>query len=211
MVQTGSSSGRQIGFLYIFAVTFGAGVFFAVFVAIAILRNPAEVTSFLRDPAVVYKFSPFAGLVSYIGIFATFSTGAICLFAASNARDGAPLLGAVGGFSLLIAADDLLMLHEEVFPEWVGIQEHLVLFVYLLIAAGIAVRFRATLFGEPTAGLGFAVALLGASVVLDALTEYSRAEVIIEDGLKFLGLMAWAVYWINRSNLAVRAALRPAG
>ncbi len=185
-----------------------ASICFLVFVAILFLRGDADVSTYLRDPAVVFGYSPFAGIISYFGIFATFSAAAICLFASAHSQHDSALLRAIGLFGLLIASDDLLMLHEEVFPNSVGIPERLVFISYFLIAAGIAVLHRAAILRGPTTGLILAIMLLGGSVVVDILVEYSPAEVVVEDGLKFVGLIVWSVYWINRASAAV-VALRP--
>lgn len=187
-----------------------ASIGFLLFVGAVILRGDADVSTYLRDPAVVFGYSPFAGFISYIGVFATLGAAAICVFASLHSRNDAALLRAVGLFGLLIATDDLLMLHEDVFPNLVGIPERLVFISYFLIAAGIAVLHRAAILRGPTTGLILAIMLLGGSVVVDILLEYSPAEVIVEDGLKFVGLIVWSVYWINRASAAVAALRSPA-
>jgi hypothetical protein len=67
----------------------------------------------------------------------------------------------------------------------------------------IAVRFRLQLPKAPLAGLFVAVMLLGLSVSLDAVIEFSNKQTVIEDGLKFVGLMVWSVYWIDRASTAM--------
>lgn len=187
-----------------------ASILFLLFVATLFLLGDADVSVYLRDPAVVFEYSPFAGIISYVGILATFSAAAICLFASAQSPQDAALLRAIGLFGLLIATDDLLMLHEEVFPKIVGLPERLVLISYFLIAAGIAVLHRVAILRGPTAGLILAILLLGGSVLVDILVEYSPAEVVVEDGLKFVGLIVWSVYWINRASAAVAALRSPA-
>ncbi|WP_431299601.1 hypothetical protein [Tabrizicola sp. BL-A-41-H6] len=204
-----SAFGRGFRLSNCLAIAFGAATLFALFVVVVTLRAQAEVSTYLRDPAVIFEFSPFVGLISYVGILATFSAGMICLFASAHTRDDAALLRAIGLFGLLLATDDLLMLHEEVFPNLLGFPERLVFIVYFLIAIGIAIFHRVALFRQPTAGLMLAIALLGSSVVVDILFEYSSKEVIVEDGLKFVGLAVWSAYWINRASSAVVAATRP--
>ncbi len=205
MTTSVSASSRGGRLSNIGLVAMGAGAFFIMFVAAVTLRGQGDVTTYLRDPATVFQFSPFAGIIWNIGVLCTFSAGVVCLFASAHGDD-ASLLRAVGLFGLLIATDDLLMLHEEVFPHRLGIWESVVFLSYFLIAAGITLRFRARLFSGPISGLMLAVALLGASVAVDVLFEYSTAEVVVEDGFKFVGLVVWSVYWISRAGAAVATA-----
>ncbi len=158
---------------------------------------------YLRDPAAHFKFSPFAGLVSNLGVLATVSAAAICLFASFHTKADAPLLRAIGFFGLMIAFDDLLMLHEDTLPNRLGVSEYFAYAVYGLSALIIAVRFRLQLAKAPLAGLFVAVVLLGLSVSLDAVTEFSNRQTVIEDGLKFVGLIVWSVYWIDRASTAM--------
>jgi hypothetical protein len=98
---------------------------FSFFIAVAMSQDRSAMLVYLRDPAAHFKFSPFAGVVSNFGVLATVSAAAICLFASFPTKAEASLLRTIGYFGLLIAFDDLLMLHEETLPNRLGVSEYL--------------------------------------------------------------------------------------
>lgn len=180
----------------VLALAFYAGV-----IALAVARGNDGVT-LVRDPAASFDFWPLAGMLSYLGVWALVATGAVCLFAASIARGARGLLVAIGVFSAYVALDDLFMLHERVLP-WYGLSETLVMGAMALAAAVIAVVFRAH-FLDPQAGaIWLAVGFLVASVVYDLRAPYGDTQVIIEDGLKFTGLVLWAFHWTRVAHQRV--------
>ncbi|MBM3604660.1 MAG: hypothetical protein FJX25_07850 [Alphaproteobacteria bacterium] len=182
-------------------------LFLALWYLVASSRNtPLDV--YLRDPAATYAFTPLAGLISHIGVFAVSAAGVICIFASFHLSRGRSLLVLAGAFNLLIAMDDFFMLHEEILPRALGVAESLVLLAYGAIAGVIFLIFRSSLTGRAHLGLCAAAALLAASVLADNVMPYSMEQVIVEDGLKFLGLMVWSVYWTRRAHLALRGAAR---
>ncbi len=173
---------------------------FSIFIAVAMSQDRTAVLVYLRDPAAHFKFSPFAGVISNFGVLATFGSAAVCLFASVHVKTEASLLRAIGLLGLLLALDDLLMLHEDTLPNRLGLPEYLAYILYGIAAAYIAVRYRVTLSQAPVAGLFLALVFLGASVVADAVIEFGNKQTVIEDGLKFVGLIVWSVYWIDRSS-----------
>ena len=181
-----------------------AGFLFIGFVTFAILQDRSAVLVYLRDPAAHFKFSPFAGLVSNSGILTTIATAAVCLFAAAHGKTETTLLRAIGLFSLVLGLDDLLMLHEDTLPNRLGLPETLAYVCYVLAALYIAIRFRLPLRRAPLSGLILAMGLLAASFAVDALTAFGNVQTVVEDGLKFVGLVVWSAYWINRAGQDLR-------
>ncbi|MCB6179843.1 hypothetical protein LHP98_17110 [Rhodobacter sp. Har01] len=166
--------------------------------------GPFRPVDFLRDPAALHGFNPFHGMVSILGILALACSGTVCLFAARHCRHEASFLSAAGLFSLVIAADDLFLLHEEVGPHWLGLPEPAILAAYGLAAVAIAVRFRDRLFGADPLGLWLALVFLSGSVLSDQFeVVHGQNGYILEDGLKFVGLVTWAGFWIGRAGQAL--------
>ena len=162
---------------------------------------------FIRDPASQFGFPPFAGVVSTLGVFAMVATAAVCALVSLHISKNAMLLRLIAALTALIAADDFFELHERVLPS-LGIPEYVVLAVYGLLAGLIGALFNAELRGLQHAGLHLAVGLLSLSVVFDVVDVYHH--LILEDGFKFMGLCAWAAYWIERADFAL-ARGHPAG
>ncbi|WP_448811830.1 hypothetical protein [Agromyces bauzanensis] len=111
--------------------------------------------------------------------------------------------------SLVFVLDDLLLLHETAaFLPGIG-----VLFgaAYALLFLRYVVRFRTTIRDELDAGLlVLAVAALAASVLVDVVMEPTEWSVLIEDGAKLLGIVAWSAFVLRAALTALRPA-RPRG
>jgi hypothetical protein len=178
-----------------------AAVFLLVVFQVILWRG-SPILLYVQDPAAVFAFTPLAGFISHLGVFALFAAGAICVFSSFHVAHRFGLLFWVGLFSMVIAADDFFMVHEVLAPR-VGVPELAVFGIYGLSALAILVRFRRLLSGKGHMALYLATLLLAGSVLLDLALEYSDAQVIAEDSLKFVGLMLWSAYWLRRAHLAM--------
>jgi hypothetical protein len=156
------------------------------------------------------------GLLSNLGILvmALASGGALI---GRLALRGAPgpvrsLLAWSALLSLAVALDDLLLLHETLaFAAWAGA---LVGAVYGLAFLSYYLRFRATIRRDLGAGLlALAVAALGFSLVVDGLMEpATQSSILLEDGAKLLGFVAWSAFVLRAAVLALRSrASAPGG
>lgn len=187
-----------------------AAVFLGLFL-LAMAARGAEPLVYLRDPAATFGFSPVAGFISTLGVAALVGAGAICLFASRHGGPDRTLLGAVGAFSLVIAADDFFMFHEEVGPNILGVPEVAVLLAHGAVAGVIFGLFSRALLGQRHVGLHASLVFLGLSVAVDLLAPYGPTAVILEDGSKFVGLILWTAYWVRRADGSVRQAGRATG
>lgn len=190
------------------AAALGVAVLAAAFMSVvlyALTSFGVAVEILIRDPAAQIGFWPFYGFLSHMGVFAMGAAGVVCLFAGAYGARSRSLLAGVGVLSLMLAADDFFMLHDSF---WLhrGISETVVYAAYVLFGVVIfAPRWRAFT-GMDSAALWLAVALLGASVLSDAAMAYSRTELLIEDGLKFVGMWVWFAYWTTYAGASVRGA-----
>lgn len=183
----------------------GAAVGFLLAMFAVILMRGSAIFLYVQDPAAVFGFSPLAGFISNLGVFALFAAGAICVFASYHVPARFGLLFWAGALSVMIAADDFFMFHEFLAPR-IGVPEIAVFGFYAVYALGVIVVFRTALAGRAHVGLYAAAALLAASVGVDLATAYSQTQVVFEDSLKFVGLILWAAYWVRRAHLTLAAA-----
>ena len=113
--------------------------------------------------------------------------------------------------SLAVALDDLLMLHETAaFAAWAGA---LVGAAYGLAFVSFYLRFRTAIRRDLGAGLlALAVVALGFSVVVDGLAEpATQWSVLLEDGAKLLGFVAWSAFVLRAAVVAItEASAQPA-
>lgn len=165
-------------------------------------RRGVPLEILIREPAAQHKFWPFSGLFSHVGVFALAATGVVGLFAVRHAARDRGLLGTIAAYSLVVAADDFFLVHDDFLPRK-GIPETASYATYLLVGAAVALRWRHDLFAIRHAALFLAAALLASSVALDVLAPYSRLELVIEDSLKLAGLCVWSAYWISRAGAAM--------
>ena len=118
-------------------------------------------------------------------------------------------LAATGLGTAALMADDLFLLHESVYPAYLGVPEEV---TFLFYGAGfliIAYRFRSAVSDTPVVLGLVAIGFLISSAIADATLEcFECAQpygYLVEDGLKFLGIVGWLAYL----SVSCFAQLRP--
>lgn len=171
----------------------------AVFVLIGI-QDRAPVGDLTRDLAATTESAWYLGSVSSVGAFGWVVAGSVSGLAAlvlarrSTATPHRESLTIIAALSFLLALDDVLLLHEDVFNRLLG-SELPIYGLYAVVGAGWFLRHRADLPSQTIPTLVVAVAAMGGSVLVD-LTWSSDADLrlLVEDGLKFLGIWSWALF-----------------
>lgn len=206
------------GDAWIYALTFIPGL---LVLAGVVLQTRTPIVYLMKDPLTVVQLSKdcchvYYGLVSNLGIMLWTTAAATCLFAAlllvNIGRRGAEpvFLAAAGLFTGWLALDDFFMIHEDVLPLF-GVPQPLTYAgyagaaaLYLLLSWRQILRFRPLL-------MAMAMALLGASVAIDVLVHSeSTLHVFMEDGAKFLGILAWTAFHVTAAlDLAADAVMQP--
>jgi hypothetical protein len=181
---------------------------------------------FLHEPATAASDDPcsggdcsYAGLLSNLGVLllaaATVTSFLVAHLASPPGESalGSPFAwgGAVTGLLLL---DEVFSIHDSGVPSILSATvpglapyaEELTFGLYAIPAVAFAVRFRGFLLRTDYPLLVAAVALLGASALVDPYVEDSLAE----DGTKFVGLACWATYFVGTGLAYLGAALTSA-
>jgi len=184
-----------------------AGAFVVLTVFLAEARG-IQGTLLVRDPAASFNFPPFAGLVSHLGVAVMVGTAAICTFAAFVPEAAsAGLLRTVALFSVLVATDDLFMLHERRGLFAGAVPDYVLFPAYLLVGVGIMVQLLGGARSASLAVLVLAGALLAGSMAMDMTFPQNKSTVLIEDTLKFMGYVVWALFWISTARRALHPDL----
>lgn len=148
----------------------------------------------------------YYGSLGAAGILCWWTGGVICLFAAALLGPGgarpARFLLCSGLFTLLLAVDDQLQIHEFVIPVYLGIGEPWVYGTYALLAAAYLIAFYRVILATDFPLLGAAAACLAFSIGVDALILDMPGHHLLEDGSKLVGIVFWTVYFI-RTSLAM--------
>jgi hypothetical protein len=182
----------------------------AVLAALALWALAADepFSFFAREPAIAVRADDcsrfdcaYAGLLSNLGVLG-WSAGAVSAgIAAAVSRDRMLAWGAAVTTLLLI--DDLFILHDSVW-QWVHPRGQQVALALLGAAViGFVVAFRHQIAATPAGLVVLAGGFIGASTLIDVVAN----EYLVEDGLKFLGIVSWTAWMV----LVSLSRLRPAG
>jgi hypothetical protein len=164
------------------------------------------------DPAATGRLPFYAGILSSTGMIFWCSAAAISLFAVAlvrmlkgPSRDWHFLL-ASGVFVAVLLSDDLFLVHEVVFPEYLGIPQKWLLTAYAAGAVAYLVGFAPLIIRTDFLILLSALAALGASMTMDQLPFQVPRHLVWEDGAKVLGAAGWCAYLARTGAQAVRRA-----
>ncbi len=168
---------------------------------LALLGNgPSSDARLLLDPAAVAGLPWYTGLISNLGVIlwavATVSAMSAARIARLGNRHGAAAyLTQGGGLSVLLLFDDLFQLHSAVLPELIGTPKSFVLLVYLTALAGWMLTNVEQVRRTRWMLLAASALALAVSIVIDQFAPGQTWSLIAEDSAKFLGIIAWALYF----------------
>jgi hypothetical protein len=152
------------------------------------------------------------GIFSTIGIILLASATAIILFSSfllgrrSGRSPERAFLFCSGLLSLLITLDDALVFHDGIFPQYLHISQLWIYSFYALVAAVYLWVFARRILKTDYLLFLIALAMLGLSVCMDVVLAQTNFETLIEDGVKFFGILFWLAYYARTSAKMLRDA-----
>jgi hypothetical protein len=164
------------------------------------LRNNVSFELLTRDIFAITGYPVYFGILSNIGIVGWTISATLWLITAWFIRRHEPdhslfqLTVASGIFSLVLLVDDALMLHEVFLPEKLGVSEEVIMVGYGLVALLYLFVSIRSVRGTPYLAWLIAGCLLGGSFMVDFAAMTGDLEYLVEDGLKFAGIVFWATY-----------------
>lgn len=151
----------------------------------------------------------YYGLVSNLGVMIWTGTAAICLFvavaalAASARWHTGAFFASAGLITLWFGIDDLFMMHEKLLPA-LGIAGPVIHSAYVLLAVGYLGTFWREIFQARATLFAVAGAMLGASLAVETFLHTGETwQILLEDGLKFAGIVFWALFHASAALGAV--------
>jgi hypothetical protein len=182
------------------------GVIFLLLMAAFSLLNDFHFSYLSRDPVQILDAKPYIGMVSNVGILLWCATAAILFYSARlSSLAGKPriqtnFLLSSGLITLLMLIDDLFLFHDIIFPEYFHIDENVFFVFYGLSVIALIYFFRKLIINTDYIFLVLSFGLLGTSAVSDYLIVLgfaSNYSMVIEDVLKFMGIISWFSYYIR--------------
>lgn len=175
----------------------------------------------MLDPTEFTRVPFYTGILANLGILLWAAAASICLFISIFLPQ---LVGKAwkdfflvsGLLTLLLLLDDLLRIHDEIFPVYLGIKGDVFGMGYVLLIAIYLLRYRTLIFQYPYTFLVMALGLFAVSIAIDVAPPFlkglfSVADVLFfEDSAKLLGIANWLAYFAYLSASVLSKASQAA-
>lgn len=140
-----------------------------------------------------------------MGILGWCSVVAICFFSSTitkkdpNNQKLAQFLFISALVTCILMVDDLFLFHERVFPDYLHIRQRIVYLAYIILIIVYLLYFYQIILRTDFTFLFLAFVFFAVSVSIDLISEFIWIPELFffEDGIKFLGILSWATYYIR--------------
>lgn len=182
----------------------------SMLVVVAMLQASGKTHAWLLfgDAREMVSAPIYAGWLSDLGVLCWIAAAAVATFTVLAVDSPAlhtrhqTCLGVAAGITVMLALDDLWLLHENAWPA-MGVPSAIVYGVYGLSVLCWLVYYRSELWSGAPRNLGIGLALFSLSVGLDVVPEglrpFGEWHALVEDGAKWLGIVAWSLWMVGRS------------
>jgi hypothetical protein len=150
-----------------------------------------------RDPNAIHNSPKYIGLLSQTGMIFWFATAGVLLFGAilvrqNNQQDKNVFIFLTNAFllTLFLGLDDLFMFHDELAHR--GIREEYFYIFYAFWLSSTIIFFRRIIKNTFYPLILVYGTVFGCSIIIDKLIAEAY---LIEDMLKFVGILNWSFYW----------------
>lgn len=174
----------------------------------------------LREPTEVGDLNPLVGYLSNMGMLMWSATIAITLFTAVILYKQVSLrktafFASAAIFSAMLLVDDMFLFHETLAPKYLKINELAIYGVYIVMALAFFGFFFKDIYSTNYVGLLIALGFMGASIGCDYLQnvwlwKLGQWEYLLEEGLKWFGIVWWCSYFAQTAHGAIKNLLKPA-
>lgn len=174
------------------------------------------ISYFTRDPSAIMGVPFYIGLLSNLGILLWCASAVICLFSFTIFQGVVKHIEFASFFlfssvlTIVLLFDDLLLIHESVFPHYLNIPEKFFYVSYVIALIAYLIRFRKTILKTEFLLLLLALNFFGLSIIIDLFQQtfhLIRPGLVdlIEDLSKFLGILGWCTYFVRLCTKQVRS------
>jgi len=177
---------------------------------------PAE--HLLRDLLTTTESPFYYGFISSVGVLIWCVSGTVCFFSwliLRQQHDAAYISSFFlysGVFSTILCLDDQFLIHEVIIREYLHLSEKALFFTYIIFVCLWLIMYRKIILKSSYPFLILAGVLFAVSMTIDSfqyrITSVDR--ILYEDGAKFLGIVAWCVYFAMTAYTEVSHTLKKA-
>ncbi|MEW6720958.1 MAG: hypothetical protein AB1346_10960 [Thermodesulfobacteriota bacterium] len=186
--------------------------FFSMFVVLRFSRD-IPLYYFTKDPLALAEAPFYYGILSNAGILLWCSAAVLCFFCsfALGKKDNEfrSYLLLSGIVTTVLMTDDMLQVHEHIFPNLLQIGETWVQLSYFLMIGAYSVVFFRKIVKTNFLFLIFAYMFFALSMYSDTLPHGASGHFYIEDGSKFFGIFSWFAYFLQLCSKLVAERARP--
>lgn len=167
------------------------------------LDHNIQLNHFTKDPVQIMGEPFYLGLFSNVGILLWCGSVVVCFFSRSlvpNVEDKKAIrvfLFYSGLVTLLLLLDDLFLMHEEVFPKYIGVPEKGIFVIYSNILLLYLILFRDTILKTDYVILVLAFFLIGVSTFVKRIPMPIPEDTFLEDAVKLFGIICWFIYFLR--------------
>lgn len=160
-----------------------------------------ELDHFTQDPVTVMDAPFYLGFFSHFGILFWCGTAILCFYTriilrnTSTDPEQLKFLFYSGLLTSLLLFDDLFLLHEDVFPEFLNLNKGTVYLVYVNIIILYLLLFRREILNSEFIILMVASMLIAISQFVDMLPMPIPEDSFLEDAVKLFGIVTWFIYY----------------
>ena len=190
---------------YLISYSIASFILFCIVIVDKVFHIPAYF--FTRDIAAFAGVHPFAGALSTLGILLWCASASVCFFASVLTRKqmqfrSSLFLFSSALFTSYLALDDAFMFHESIAKTYFSVSESAIYLFIVISFIFYIIFFRGIVLRTRYRTLLFSIFLLGLSVVMDfglPAGNLKEWKDLFEDGLKWLGIVGWCIYYTNTS------------
>ncbi len=195
-------------------------IWLPILILLAVTKLFSDATSIplrqlMLDPTEFTHVPFYTGIMANLGILLWSATASVCLFVSIFlpqlvSKEWKDFFLVSGLLTLLLLLDDLLRIHDEIFPIYLGIKGDVFGMGYVLLILLYLLRYRTLIFQYPYGFLVMALGLFAISVAVDVAPPFlkglfSVADVLfLEDSAKLLGIANWLAYFAYLSSSVLR-------
>lgn len=200
-------------------IIYGPALFVLGVTVWAKLQARVPVSFFSLDATSTLNGHPLTGAQSTLGVLVWCAAAGICFFSCvllqsrGGDKDVRSFLLWSGVIAMVLALDDMFLVHEDLARRYLLLSEEVVFLAYGSVLVWYLIRFRRNILDSEYLLLLLAFVLLGSSIVVDFFQASwpGSGRIFFEGGTKLLGIVTWSAYLIRTCFhcLATPAELQP--